>query len=161
MTSSALEGQFETAAEYFREHFKQAPWWIVAAPGRVNLIGEHVDYNDGFVLPMAVGDSRWTFLLEPSGKVEVLARVWRTAEDAYVFDTDAGFGDALATRLARFKIRVKADLDQLTWSAVVVRGVGGERPAGSVVGWWDRDHDLLGDGSISDELMPASFDLFR
>ena len=30
------------------------PRWIAAAPGRVNIIGEHTDYNDGFVLPMAI-----------------------------------------------------------------------------------------------------------
>lgn len=38
----------------FRQRYRQAPAWIVAAPGRVNLIGEHIDYNDGFVLPMAI-----------------------------------------------------------------------------------------------------------
>jgi galactokinase len=41
------------AAE-FQEHYNRPPRWIVAAPGRVNVIGEHTDYNDGFVLPMAI-----------------------------------------------------------------------------------------------------------
>src|SRR5271155_2053026 len=45
--SSLVAGKF--AAAYGR-----APRWIVAAPGRVNVIGEHIDYNDGFVLPMAI-----------------------------------------------------------------------------------------------------------
>ncbi|REJ65262.1 MAG: galactokinase [Planctomycetota bacterium] len=38
----------------FGKRFGRPPRWIVAAPGRVNLIGEHVDYNDGYVLPMAI-----------------------------------------------------------------------------------------------------------
>src|SRR5215216_5531225 len=38
----------------FRETFGAAPAHIVRAPGRVNLLGEHVDYNDGFVLPAAI-----------------------------------------------------------------------------------------------------------
>ena len=38
----------------FQRHYARPPRWIVAAPGRVNLIGEHTDYNDGFVLPMAI-----------------------------------------------------------------------------------------------------------
>jgi galactokinase len=41
------------AAE-FQKQYGRAPRWIVAAPGRVNVIGEHTDYNDGFVLPMAI-----------------------------------------------------------------------------------------------------------
>jgi galactokinase len=38
----------------FQRHYGRAPRWIAAAPGRVNVIGEHTDYNDGFVLPMAI-----------------------------------------------------------------------------------------------------------
>jgi galactokinase len=38
----------------FREVFGHTPAFIARAPGRVNLLGEHVDYNDGFVLPAAI-----------------------------------------------------------------------------------------------------------
>ena len=38
----------------FLEHFHAKPTVQVRAPGRVNLIGEHTDYNEGFVLPMAI-----------------------------------------------------------------------------------------------------------
>jgi galactokinase len=38
----------------FQEEFGSAPAHVARAPGRVNLLGEHVDYNDGFVLPAAI-----------------------------------------------------------------------------------------------------------
>ena len=60
---------------------------------------------------LAVGGSRWTFLLEPNGRIDVLARVTRVADDTYRLDTDAGFGEALLARVNRFKIRVKADVE--------------------------------------------------
>ena len=41
-------------AAAFQKSYGRAPRWIAAAPGRVNIIGEHTDYNDGFVLPMAI-----------------------------------------------------------------------------------------------------------
>lgn len=47
-------------ARQFALRYGRKPKWIVAAPGRVNLIGEHTDYNDGFVLPMAI--DRYTVL---------------------------------------------------------------------------------------------------
>jgi galactokinase len=43
-----------SVAREFEMAFGRSPRWIVAAPGRVNVIGEHIDYNDGFVLPMAI-----------------------------------------------------------------------------------------------------------
>lgn len=42
------------ALAVFEQAFGTAPSLIVKAPGRVNLIGEHTDYNDGFVLPCAI-----------------------------------------------------------------------------------------------------------
>lgn len=44
----------ERSAELFARCFGRAPRWVAAAPGRVNLIGEHTDYNEGFALPMAI-----------------------------------------------------------------------------------------------------------
>jgi len=51
-----------SAAAELRERFRQrfhADARVFRAPGRVNLIGEHTDYNDGFVLPVAIGLSCW------------------------------------------------------------------------------------------------------
>jgi len=43
----------------FRDRFGAAPSFIARAPGRVNLIGDHTDYNEGFVLPMAIDRAVW------------------------------------------------------------------------------------------------------
>jgi galactokinase len=43
----------------FRESFGYQPSGLFRAPGRVNLIGEHTDYNDGFVLPMTIDRAVW------------------------------------------------------------------------------------------------------
>jgi galactokinase len=53
--------QEQVTAE-FEKHFGQPPAHIVRAPGRVNLIGEHTDYNDGFVFPMAIDRAAWIAL---------------------------------------------------------------------------------------------------
>jgi galactokinase len=45
----------ERAARAYRERFGDEPELLASAPGRINLIGEHTDYNGGFVLPCAVG----------------------------------------------------------------------------------------------------------
>lgn len=42
------------AVEAYQRHFGAEPEMVFRAPGRVNLIGEHTDYNDGFVLPCAI-----------------------------------------------------------------------------------------------------------
>jgi galactokinase len=56
----SLDQLTERASGWFAKCFGGPPQWLAAAPGRVNLIGEHTDYNDGFVLPMAI--ERYTVL---------------------------------------------------------------------------------------------------
>ena len=97
--------------------------------------------------PVAVGHTAFTFLLQPTGKVDVLARVWRTADEVFVLDTDAGFGEVLVARLNRFRIRVKAEVAMLPWRCLAVRGDSASDVAGVVDGAlpsWGGGVDLLG-----------------
>lgn len=43
-----------TTSEHFKTIFQHEPQAVFLSPGRINIIGEHVDYNDGFVLPAAI-----------------------------------------------------------------------------------------------------------
>lgn len=49
-----MSGSAQIAAELFEKQFGYKPAGVWSAPGRVNLIGEHTDYNEGFVLPFAI-----------------------------------------------------------------------------------------------------------
>ncbi|MGO1853958.1 MAG: galactokinase family protein, partial [Microbacteriaceae bacterium] len=92
----------DAAVALFHDLTGRAPDGVWSAPGRVNLIGEHTDYNDGFVLPFAIphrtyaavgarGDDRIrvasTFAEDP---VEVVVDDLRT-----VFPTELGAGPAV------------------------------------------------------------------
>jgi galactokinase len=60
--------------QFFREKFGYSPAYIARAPGRVNLLGEHVDYNDGFVLPAAIDRSTYiAFSAADSDQISVWA----------------------------------------------------------------------------------------
>jgi galactokinase len=67
----------------FETRYGHAPAFVVRAPGRVNLIGEHTDYNDGFVLPMAINRAVW-IALSPRDDGKVVA-------DALDFEKQAEF----------------------------------------------------------------------
>jgi galactokinase len=53
---------YDTVTRTYEERYGSAPPAVVRAPGRVNLIGEHTDYNDGFVLPIAIDRAIWIAL---------------------------------------------------------------------------------------------------
>lgn len=80
-----MELQSRVTGEFI-QRFGSAPSAIVRAPGRVNLIGEHTDYNDGFVLPMAIDRAIW-IALSPRPDRTVAAHSLDFAETAE-FDLD-------------------------------------------------------------------------
>ena len=65
----------------FTRRYGAAPTWVARAPGRVNLIGDHTDYNGGFVLPMAIDRAVW-IALRPRDDGEVHAHSLDFGEDA-------------------------------------------------------------------------------
>src|SRR5689334_25396895 len=58
-TTRSLPASAAAARELFQQRFGRAPTVIASAPGRVNLIGEHTDYNGGEVLPIAIARRTW------------------------------------------------------------------------------------------------------
>ena len=55
-----MEDLAQRAEQLFIERYGRRPSLIARAPGRVNIIGEHTDYNDGFVMPIATDLATWT-----------------------------------------------------------------------------------------------------
>ncbi len=114
------------------------------------------------VAALAPGAWAWALVLSPQGKLDAFVRVLRNSADEFVLDTDAGTGPPLVARLARFRLRTKAEVGQLGWRAVAVRGPDAVSlgpsvaPAGDVVAvpfqWGGLvGYDLLG----ADPVAPA------
>src|SRR5262245_51164532 len=122
----SLDSMAERSAELFTRCFGEGPRWLVAAPGRVNLIGEHTDYNDGFVLPMAI--ERYTLLAADSNPERNV-----TVNSMTVGET------------ASFSLRTKVEKGPPSWSNYV-RGV--------VAGYQRRRWRITGFDALIDSTIP-------
>jgi folate-binding protein YgfZ len=74
------------------------------------------------VAALAVGETADTLLLQPDGKLSALLRVTRTDAQGYLLDVDAGFGDAVMSRLRKFLLRSKVEMEPLPWRCLSLRG---------------------------------------
>jgi folate-binding protein YgfZ len=102
---------------------------------------------------LPIGIPAWTLVLEPTGKINTLARVTRTADERIELDTDAGHGAALLARLDRFKIRVKADTTLVVADAEAPPSNEAERIE---FGWPAMGHEI-----VSGETVPQGTGLAR
>ena len=80
----------QSVSQAFVQRFGETPSVVVRAPGRVNLIGEHTDYNDGFVLPMAIDRATWIAL--------------RPREDRRIVATSLDFDETRAIEMGRLSL---------------------------------------------------------
>ena len=96
---------------------------------------------------LEIGDSRYAFLLQPTGKIDVVVRITCATHDRYVIDMEPGFGEAALARLNRFKIRVRADMELSgqVWRAI--RTTESVRIDGALRAW-------RGDGRAWDVFAP-------
>jgi folate-binding protein YgfZ len=70
------------------------------------------------------GGWAWSLVLQPQGKLDALVRCYRAAADEFLLVTDVGAGPHLLERLLRFRLRTKADIEELDWRALSVLGPG-------------------------------------
>ncbi|MDF1512942.1 MAG: galactokinase [Anaerolineae bacterium] len=78
---------YQKVTRAFSSRFHKQPTLVVRAPGRVNLIGEHTDYNDGFVLPVAVDRAAW-LAIAPQDEPWATVRALDMRNDEKTFPVD-------------------------------------------------------------------------
>ena len=94
------------------------------------------------------GESAWSLVLAPQGKVDALFRLTRVGADRFHLDVAPGWGAALLARLERFLLRMDVTLELDTWAHHAYRGIrpdGIDAPIASPVDWNDEPGaDLVG-----------------
>ena len=74
------------------------------------------------VAALADGNSAWSFVLQPTGKVDAWLRITRRGEGDYLLDVDGGFGGIVESRLRRFLLRTNCAVEALDWEVATVLG---------------------------------------
>ena len=80
----------ETAIQAYLKRFSELPRYVARAPGRVNLLGEHVDYNDGFVLPAAIDRATYVAFSQTSTDLTTLVAADFSEEAQFTPETLPG-----------------------------------------------------------------------
>ena len=106
---------------------------IVEGPDAASYLQGQITQD---VTGLAVGDAAWTFVLEPTGRIVALARLEHVGAERFELAVDAGWGATLHARLARFKLRVKAELTLVESADEPGRDSAGRTPAERITTGW-------------------------
>ena len=79
------------------------------------------------VTKIKTGESTWSFLLNPDGKVSSWLRVSRLEGNHFLIDVDQNAGEQTLKRLMRFKLRVECNIDLEEWDWLAIRGHGSQK----------------------------------
>src|SRR6188472_4536867 len=102
----------DAVAQQFRDERGRAPFGVFAAPGRVNLIGEHVDYNGGLCLPMALPHATYAAVGARDDKVVTVTS--RQQADSFT-GSSSELGPGLTTGWASYAAGVLWALQEAGW----------------------------------------------
>jgi folate-binding protein YgfZ len=121
------------------------------------------------IASLKIGDSLYSLLLEPTGKITSLLRVRCESDESFVLDCDSGFGEVSASRLSRFKIRIKCEISTGAQRFVAVRGLSANNYADflerdSALSAWreaDRAVDFVAGDFVAGDLRFGSTEEFE
>ena len=117
MTLSIQETRLADVKKLFAEKFGQEPSIVVRAPGRVNLIGEHTDYNEGYVLPVAI-DREMMIAARMTDASEVANETGELAgSQVHLFSRDYGESDSFSIE----NIKAHPDKDWTNYLRAVLK----------------------------------------
>lgn len=125
----------------------------VTGPDAVGYLQGQISQD---VAAMAPGEARWSFVLAPQGKVDGWGRLLRVDGDTFQVDTDPGAGAAWETRLRRFLMRTKVEIE--VREAVPTLAIRGAALTGALPCGWPGTvgSDLLGVGLVVGDEDPAA-----
>jgi galactokinase len=152
-----LNATAQATIQGYTERHGHAPTVLARAPGRVNLIGEHTDYNDGFVLPAAIDRETWVAAGPRSdGQVDALALDENRAEDRFALSAEpphfegGGWRDHVRGTLAQIVPLVTLPHGfNLVISGDVPMGAGLSSSASLAVALLRAAQKLAGDSALS------------
>ena len=133
MTGITAQASLEDSYRAIREDVAWLPLerdvLVVEGPDAFSYLQGQLSQDLTSVAP---GSSAESLLLSPQGKMVALVRVSVVAPDRIVIDTASPAGEAVLERLARFRLRVKADLVPVGWHCLALRGPRAEEALAAI-----------------------------